>query len=141
MLISIVDSLIIFHPVHILTPDNQISKSAFIPFCDFGGNMSAVGVKIDQFEVPVCNSFQEKVMNDQLCYEVDLNKFSIKDNIKSELEIGLNFALDYNEDRQVVFDPQNFKHNRERSFTKDVLQYYHRNQNAFIYFDTIGNQI
>ena len=55
------------HPVHIVTTDNKISPSAFIPFCDFGGNMSAMGVEIDQFEVPICNSFQAKILNDQLC--------------------------------------------------------------------------
>ena len=56
----ILDSSIINHPVHIKTKDYKISPSAFIPFCDFGGSMSAMGVKIDQFDVPVCNSFQAK---------------------------------------------------------------------------------
>jgi len=92
------------HPVHIMTKDHQMSPSAFIPFCDFGGNMSAMGVKIDQFDVPVCNSFQAKLMNDQLCYEVDLNTFSNKKNFEKELEIGLNFLIDYNEDRQMTFE-------------------------------------
>ena len=92
------------HPVHILDIDKQISPSAFIPFCEFGGEMSAMGVEIDQFDVPVCNSFQAKVLNDQLCYEVDLNTFSDKNNIENELELGFNFLMDYNEDRQVTFD-------------------------------------
>ena len=61
-----------------------------------------VGIKIDQFDVPVCNSFQAKILNDQLCYEVDLNKFSIKDNIDNELKLGFAFLMDYNEDRQVT---------------------------------------
>ena len=135
------DSAVINHPVHIVTKDNKLSPSAFIPFCDFGGNMSVVGKMIDNFTDPVCTCFEAKLLNDQLCYEVDLNKVSKKDNIKSELEIGFNFALDYNEDRQVNFDTQNIKQNPERSFAKNVLQYYHRNQNAFIYFDTIGNQV
>merc|ERR1712155_53286 len=68
--------LIINHPVHIVTKDHQMSPSAFIPFCDFGGNMSAMGVKIDQFDHRVCNSFKAKILYDQLCYEVDLNTFS-----------------------------------------------------------------
>ena len=67
------------HPVHILTKDNKTSPSSFIPFCEFGGDMSTVGVKIDQFDVPVCNAFRDKIVNDQLCYEVDLKRFS--DNI------------------------------------------------------------
>ena len=36
-----------------------------------------MGVKIDQFDVPVCNSFEATVLNDQLCYEVDPNKGSL----------------------------------------------------------------
>ena len=96
------DFTIINHPVHILTPDNEISPSTLIPFCEFGGNMSAMGVTIPQFDVPVCNSFQAKILNDQLCYEVDLKKFSNKNNILNELKLGFNFLLDYNEDRQVT---------------------------------------
>ena len=70
------------HPVHIIKKDENISPSAFIPFCEFGGNMDAVGEKIDQFDITVCNSFQATVINDQLCYEVDLNRFSKEDNIE-----------------------------------------------------------
>ena len=33
-----------------------------------------MGVNIKQFDVPVCNSFKAKILNDQLCYEIDLNK-------------------------------------------------------------------
>ena len=91
------------HPVHIVTKDNKISPTAFLPFCEFGGNMSAVGVTIDQFDIPVCNSFEGKIINDQLCYEVDLNRFRDKDNVDIEYKSGFAFILDYNEDRQVTF--------------------------------------
>ena len=37
--------------------------------------MSAMGVIIDQFNVPVCNKFKATILNDQLCYEVDPNDF------------------------------------------------------------------
>ena len=62
------------HPVHIQDKDGNLSPTALIPFCDFGGNMSVMGVKIDQFDVPVCNSFRPKIVQDQLCYTVDPNK-------------------------------------------------------------------
>ena len=91
------------HPVHFVNKYGKKSPSAFIPFCEFGGNMSAMGMKIDQFSIPVCNSFQAKILNDQLCFEVDLNKFSNKDNIENELGIGFYFLVDYNEDRNVSF--------------------------------------
>ena len=66
-----------------------------------------MGVKIDGFGIPVCNSFEARILNDQLCYEVDLNSFSNKDNIQNELKSGFLFILDYNEDRQVTLDKSN----------------------------------
>ena len=97
--------------------------------------MSAMGVKIDQFDHPVCNSFQAKIMNDQLCYEVDLDKYSDKNNVKNELELGFNFLMDYNEDRQVTFD-QNISKIKV-GLAESVASSDH-NQHAFVYLDTIG---
>ena len=65
--------------------------------------MSSVGLKMDKFGPPVCNVFQAIKRNDQLCYEVDLNRFSNKDNIRNEMRLGFVFFMDYNEDRQVTF--------------------------------------
>ena len=118
-----------------------MAPSAFIPFCEFGGNMSSMGVKIDQFNFPVCNSFRAKIYNDQLCYEVDLNKFSIKNNIENELKLGFAFIMDYNEDRQVTFD-QDFvedlasNHGLVLSIDKS-----NNDKNAMIYLNTIGMHI
>ena len=38
------------HPVHIIDEDEELSPTALIPFCTFGGNMSVMGAKIDQFD-------------------------------------------------------------------------------------------
>ena len=86
------------HPVHIVDEDGQLSPTALIPFCEFGGNMSVTGVKIDQFDVPVCNSFSPKIYKDQLCYTVDPNKFINLNNLQSKFSISL--AIDFNEERQ-----------------------------------------
>ena len=64
--------------------------------------MSVVGIKLEQFEDPVCNSFQARILNDQLCYEVDLKRFSDQSHNAKELELGFYFLMDYNEDRQVT---------------------------------------
>ena len=96
--------------------------------------MSAMGVKIDQFNHPVCNSFQAKIMNDQLCYEVDLNKFSQKSNTKNELKLGFSFLMDYNEDRQVTFDHNISK--KELGLVNVASS--DDDQHAFVYLDTIG---
>ena len=97
-----------------------------------------MGFKIDQFDVPVCNSFQPKILNDQLCYEVDLNSLSNKANIQRELKSGLNFLMDYNEDRQVIFDDDNSpSENEDVSLTRNIVES-NQDQQAFIYLNTVG---
>ena len=90
---------IINHPVHIIDEDGELSPTALIPFCEFAGNMSVMGVKSDQFDVPVCNSFRPKVIRDQLCYTVDPNEYKYKIDLKGELSLAL--FIHYNEDRQM----------------------------------------
>ena len=124
------------HPVHI-SGQRKMSPSAFIPFCEFGGDMARMGVKIPQFDVPVCNSFQARTLNDQLCYEVDLKKISNKDNIEHELKLGFIFFMDYNEDRQVTFNNQYIQKEKNKSFGRKIVQS-DENQHAFIYLDSIG---
>ena len=117
------------------------SPSSFIPFCEFGGDMSVVGVKDDQFDDPVCNSFQEKVVNDQLCYEVDLNRVSNKSNIAKELELGFNFLMDYNEDRQTRQARKSTlaREDKKSGIAANLLES-DQNQHAFIFLDTIGKE-
>ena len=129
----------ISHPVHIFVKGNKLSPSAFIPFCEFGGNMSAMGAKIPQFEVPVCNSFEPKILNDQLCYEVDLKKFSDRNNKIRYLESGFAFIMDFNEDRQSRFVNE-FKRKTEIGLVNWISESNHE-QSAFIYMNTVGMNI
>ena len=99
-----------------------MSPSAFIPFCDFGGNLSAMGVKIENFDFPVCNSFEAKMLNDQLCYEADLNRFSNKINLHNELKLGLYIIMDYNEDRQVTYEEEISYGKREFNFANSITE-------------------
>ena len=88
------------HPVHILdNSTKELSPSSFIPLCDFGGNFNNTGVKIDHFNIPVCNIFEAKIFNDQLCYEVDLNIFN-SSFTQSTLKKGFTFYVDLNKDKQ-----------------------------------------
>ena len=126
------------HPVHIITKEGQMSPSAFIPFCEFGGDMSAIGIKIDKFDVPVCNIFHNKILNDQLCYEVDLNSFTNKTNIDKELELGFYFVMDYNEDRQFI--SENFSENKMKFGLANSITESDKSHSAVIYLDTIGKK-
>ena len=91
------------HPVHLQTKDENdrvnLSPTAMIPFCEFGGNLSVMGIKIDQFTVPVCNSFRPKIIKDQLCYTVDPNEYKNKIDLKGDLSISL--LINFNEDREM----------------------------------------
>ena len=104
--------------------------------------MSAMGIKIEQFDVPVCNGFEMKVRHDQLCYEVDLQKFK-SDNLKKieeDLKSGLSFFMDYNEDRQINLE-ESMKRTDTESLTSKVdgsNEKGNNNDDAFIYINTIG---
>ena len=108
------------HPVHIIDQDEELSPTALVPFCEFGRNMSVMGVLTEQIdEFPVCNSFRPKVIRDQLCYTVNPNEYKHKINLKGELTISL--FIHYNEDRQ--------------------MEDYDKTIKPFIIIDTIGNLI
>ena len=86
--------------------------------------MSAIN-EIFSSDDRVCNCFQGKILNDQLCYEVDLEKFKSKDNLERDLESGLSFVMDHNEDTQVDLDNDTEESNDKK--------------NAIIYLNTIGS--
>ena len=77
----------------------NLSPTALIPFCEFGGNISVMEVKIDQFDVPFCNSFRPKIIQDQLCYTVDPNNYKDKIDLKGDLSLSL--LINYNENREM----------------------------------------
>ena len=88
------------HPVHLIDNNNQtLYPTALVPFCSISDNYSAMGVKIDQIDVPVCNSFRPKIIRDQLCYTVDLNEITKKTGSKNK--IFFTFFIDFNEDREL----------------------------------------
>ena len=91
---------IVNHPPHILdVNDGTLSPSSFIPFCSFAGNWNVTGEHTDIFSVPVCNIFKETMVEGQLCYQADVDRF--RDEVEREKIVseGFVFLLDYNEDR------------------------------------------
>ena len=59
--------------------------------------MSTMGVKIDGFQDPFCNSFNPVVFRRQLCYEVDPNSYK---NGTNKDKLSLSLLVNFNEDRQ-----------------------------------------
>ena len=111
---------VINHPVHIIDDKGALSPSSFIPFCSFGEDMETLGTRIEDFDIPICNSFQAKIKYDQLCYELDLQKLKNNTVIEDQLKSGLFLVLDYNEDRQLILknqimtDPKKIRFNEEK---------------------------
>ena len=115
------------HPAHILNRKGNISPSSFIPFCAFGNDMNIMGREVDGFNDPVCDSFKAKIRNDQLCYEVDLEKYKDKNKMKEQLMSGLVLLLDYNLERQ------------SKSYNPKKAQRHSLDENdVHIYLDTIS---
>ena len=98
----------------------NLSPTALIPFCEFGGDMSIMGVKIDQFDDPVCNSFRPKIVMDQLCYQVDPNEYKNKIDLQGVFTLSL--FINYNEDKEMALE------NNETMAEDNVIR-----------IDTIGN--
>ena len=67
--------------------------------------MKIVGTELSMLDIPVCNIFEPKNHNDQICFEADLEKLKDDkiDNFLYSLKNGLVLLLDYNEDRQMYF--------------------------------------
>ena len=94
------------HPAHLVDNQGRINPSAFIPFCDLGGNMSVMGTSIPQFELPVCSSFKPHVVRSRLCYQLDVNTLREKIDAGMARKTGLILALDYNKERSLSEDDE-----------------------------------
>ena len=107
------------HPVHIIGEKGAMSPSSFIPFCSFGEDMETLGTRIEDFDIPICNSFQAKIKYDQLCYELDLQKLKNNTDIEDQLKSGLFLVLDYNEDRQLIMKNQIMRDPKKKRFNEE----------------------
>ena len=120
------------HPIHILNKNGDISTSSFIPFCAFGEDL--IGVNIKGLAIPACNIFKPKNLYDQLCYETDLQE--LKDSnieiFKKQLEMGLTFILDYNEERQTDFQHSTVKKTSAKKLRSD------NDKSVSLFLNTIG---
>ena len=98
--------------------------------------MSVMGVKIDQFNVPVCNSFKAIILNDQLCYEVDPNLFINWREAEDQIKFGLSLAVDLNEDRQMLENESvEFGNLEQKTFTSSSEN---KKMDFSIHLETIG---
>ena len=125
------------HPVHLVNADKKLFPSAFIPFCGFGGKI--LGQMIPNLMIPVCDNFQPRLLNDQLCYEIDLHNITNDKNPSVEdIKSGFVFVMDYNEDREGI-SKDNSTIDEEDGFVKMLKEQVHDKNQATIHLDTMGN--
>lgn len=117
---------IVSHPVHIKDDHGHINPSSFIPFCSIGSNLSLLGEKIENFSQPVCTAFKPKMLEGQLCYQLDLQEIQNKVSFAKGDMNGLTFLMDYNEDKAI-----NEQSGKEYDGTLSM-------EEASIFVDTLG---
>ena len=98
-----------------------------------------MGKKIDAFSEPVCASFEPRILNDHLCYVVDLENFKDPNNIESQLKLGFAFILDYNEDRQVVTNAMSNESQGKSGLIGKLVETF--DSHASIFLNTLGMSI
>ena len=121
---------IVNHPVHIVDKNNKMMPSAFIPFCSIGLNFTKLGQNIPKFSHPVCSMFQSKMLNGQMCYQLDINEVQEDVSFKKGETNGLTFLMDYNEDKMV-------NEHVVKTKESDIDDLMSTNE-ATIYVDTLG---
>ena len=87
------------NPVHLITrTTGEPSPSSFIPFCAFASTM--LGQKISNFSFPVCTYFTPTLMEDKLCYQLNIS--TIEGLPKSDLgqNKGLALLIDLGEKKE-----------------------------------------
>ena len=115
------------------------SPSAFIPFCEYNGDMLSVGEHIDNFSFPVCNAFRPTLIEGQLCYQFDRN--NLGGNLTSSKEPYLMFLMDTNDDRQynVLLGGDNVTMKEPQGLNK-MKESNAIDNEAMIYIDALGKK-
>ena len=93
----------------------------------------------ENFHWPVCDIFNAIVLNNQLCYEVDLENLKSQNNFKTEMKLGLVFFMDYNEDRQITLD-EAVEKTQIDSIVGSVDES-HDDEKGYILLNTIGKSL
>ena len=115
------------------------SPSALIPFCEYNGDMLAMGEYIENFDFPVCNKFRPTLLDGDLCYQLDVNSIQ---NINATDQPDIIFLLDYNEDRQYnKLSGNGDTHETESRNMKDMAENHGKENDAMIYIETLGKNI
>ena len=96
-----------------------------------------LGRAVSEFDIPVCDKFIPVILEDQLCYQVDVNQFKNLIDMKKLISHGLVFLMDYNSDRMEPearneMDSDDFENILDEEEDMDY------SNEAMIYIETLG---
>ena len=121
-----------------MEPSGRPSPSAFIPFCELDGDASLLGRRVAGFDVPVCDKFEARVVEGQICYRLETDRFKqLRRGKEGEGREGLTLLLDYNEERNIQQPAEPPQQGREESFVAGIVELQHRDK-ARIILETIS---
>ena len=86
------------HPAHLVREEGNLSLSAFIPLCQLGDDMSVMGTQIPEFSRTVCSGFEKTVVEGELCYQADVNKYRDGLDWRESMQFSLGFLIDTNQE-------------------------------------------
>ena len=121
------------HPVHIIDEKGSLSPSALIPFCWYGKN-KILGMKHENFTMPICTGFEKKLRIDQVCYE-----FNPESIIKGEdLRFGLHLIVDDNKDLTLQIGVNNSEDLKTELNDRFEYRSNDGQEGIKVYFDSLG---
>ena len=82
--------------MHILDDNLTLLPSAFIPFCSFQGSPDLLSREFGNFSLPVCSSFKKRLLERQLCYQIDVNTIINETTAAGLQKGGLSLLVDAN---------------------------------------------
>ena len=100
-----------------------------------------MGENIKQFSQPVCRSFRRKILKDQACYEVDVNQVTDETQTAENMNIGLGFLYDNNEERFLhSHDNGGGRKNNNLGFLNNFVTL-EETQKTLVYISSLGSYV
>ena len=128
------------HPVHLLDDNENLSPSAFIPFCSFQGSPDLLSREFGNFSLPVCNSFEKRLLDGQLCYQIDVNRIINETTAAGLQKGGLSLLVDANTEYDLTRVRMTPEEDVFDDFTEEFFEA-EESENIMIHIETISKTI
>ena len=126
--------------MHLLDDNENLSPSAFIPFCSFQGSPDLLSRDFDNLSLPVCSSFKKKLLDGQLCYQIDVNTLINETSATGLQKGGLALLVDDNAE----YDLTTFGRTPEEDVFDDFTEEFFETEESekiMIHIETISKTI